>query len=236
MERESRSLEHYEKGARVIAVLSEGFRGEAVPEDMFKSWKDTMSAMRHSDDIIDNSTDIEARKRIAQDALAYLSGSKDEINFPNTELNNSLTVLRAHLSEVDVRRQDIFFRSVKNVLKIGEKIRTTTDIGNFTKLRKIEGQISSRLLLAFDDSVNPEYIKMISKLTRIANIVDSAIDLPRDYENGNCKIRPTVLNRARILMSAGRDGVNLCKMLFDKRVNCFPLLKSAWYVLQGKDR
>ena len=92
-----------------------------------------------------------------------------------------------------------------------EKIKTEENPDRFSFLTRLEGQFMSR---AFISLLPDEYrkrsryrnlAKIIVRIGRSGNSLDSFFDLPDDYKYGEVKIRPTLGNRVRLLKNSVCD-------------------------------
>ena len=127
---------------------------------------------------------------------------------------NSVRSLSESLSE---RKRAVFIGALRGVLRVTEKIKTEKDSKKFSFLTRLEGQLMSRALISLisDEYLEtPQYtelIKVIIRLGRAGNSLDSFCDLPVDYSKDEVKIKPTFRNRLRLLKGSFGDACYLLK-------------------------
>jgi hypothetical protein len=204
------SLTNYIDASHTIARTVELISRRHVSQDVVENWKILGGAMRFADDAIDNVANSYLRRQIAGEAVAFLrEPEKESLLIDNSGLQQFLPVLKQRIHGLPEDRRGYFFRNLNVLLKVTERIRNARNVGELSKLTRLEGQLTGKLYLSFlpTDFHTSYVIQGVTRFGRIANNIDTAADLGRDFNNGEVTIEPTMRNRTWLLIDSMNDGL-----------------------------
>lgn len=207
-----RSSDNYVKVAGVLAKTAQkGFGVDIAPQTK-KSWELTMSAIRLIDSQIDQEKDPAKRQETEGQLIEFFEGD-DQQTF---EFHPLYYALRDELRKLPKGRQESFCRAGKNIFKVSERLKCTKNPTEFANLTRLEGQITSRLLLAFlpaqsktNEQNTRKFTKWCTRLGRFGNLCDSFVDLPDDFRSGEIIIQPSLKNRLKLATSGFGDFLEI---------------------------
>lgn len=211
----SRSLDNYKRGATSIRIITEGQLGIKLPDETINTWQNLFVAMRLVDNQIDSEPDQSKRLRYSQSILEYLADKGSLSESFDSDLVDCAQKVKQDIAQLTEAKRVTFTNSLSTLFKVTEKIRSSTDIEEVSNLCRLEGQLTWRILQPFlpDDIFSGDqrrdHNKFITRLGRAGNIVDTFIDFPDDYNNGELQVPPTALNRLKLLGSGVGDGLYL---------------------------
>ncbi len=201
----------YSKGPDVLRTLAEHASELKVPQETVEKWKKFFPSISIVDYRIDNAPHPKERAQLARDISDFLQGR--QVDFAaDGEMEKALLDLRGLYEGLSQEKQEYFLRTLKMILDVTESVKQEKDVAQFTKLRMLEGQLISKIVLTFlpDEYVqSPEYRKLMQTcvhIGRAVNVLDSFVDSPEDYERGQTRIEPTPLHRAALLGAALSEG------------------------------
>lgn len=210
----------YSKGPDVLRSITEHASELRIPEETVEKWKKLFPSVGVVDYRIDNMQHPEERIQLAKDIPAFLQG--EQINLADDEeLKNTLLDLRGLYEDLSPEKQALFLRTLKMILDVTESVKQEENIGQFTKLRMLEGQLISKIVLVFlpdEYAQSSEYQKLMQTcayIGRAANLMDTFVDIPEDHQSGQTRISPTLLHRTALLgavLSEGAKGLSGLRM------------------------
>ncbi|CAN5372622.1 hypothetical protein BH09PAT4_BH09PAT4_05920 [soil metagenome] len=189
----------------MLAMAAEGF-GLDVSDQQMDDWAAMFGGIYKLDGIVDSDlTERERRVRfdvLLDDVTLAIHDGKPVMDCENTH-NCQLCHLRQNLvgrDEFDL--VDIGFR-LDMLFDYAEKRRHTQKVPALTQLCAGEGRLTASLLeMPTQPGHESETIKfnmLLRNLGAAGTLLDTALDLQEDYENGLCQVPPTKLNKARII-------------------------------------
>lgn len=203
--KEARSLDSrskYEKVAENIGNIAEEISEVPVPEETIEDWRTLMGLLYRTDQVLDSiASPDEKSDKIKLFKEALHGASKGQDMFVDETLEE-LDVLTKDFSEEDRR---FFLRLIAMLLTTTEEVSKSMDAHTAAKYTLLEGQITSRLYLPFlsrefrESDQYETFVSLLAKLGRVGNGLDTLVDLPTDYQNGQIQTRPTLYNRAIFL-------------------------------------
>lgn len=205
------SLNSYVFAAEVIKSLVEKQSSNKVPEQTYEAWKSLMILVRHADLNIDNTGSKAQRNDYYDNSLRYLDGEISSYEHEDKNLVEAMTEFKELLSAFPEKNRRMFLASLKGVFRVTEKIKETKDIEEFSKMTRLEGQLSGKLLMSLlpeDFRTTTDFsslLKHTNYLTRFANSLDTFVDFSGDYSLGEIKMRPSIRNRSTVLVKGMRD-------------------------------
>ena len=196
------SQSKYEKVAENIGHIAEEISEVPVPEETIEDWRTLMRLLYKTDHALDSiaSPDEKNEKiKVFKDALHGTPKGKDVFVEETLEEIDTLT---KNFSEEEKR---FFLRLLSMLLTTTEEVSKSMDAHTAAKYTLLEGQITSRLFLPFlsrefrESDQYEKFVSLIATLGRIGNGLDTLVDLPTDYQNGQIQTKPTLYNRAIFL-------------------------------------
>lgn len=240
---ESPSEKRYLAVSRSLAVLLEEVHALEVPETTLENWRKLGRIMYILDDVID-SAEPEAQEKIVQflkDQVQESASSPESIYEKQESLTKASEILEEILQNMDEENKAFLQRLVVMLLDVTLAIKEKTDTREVVRLTRLEGQISAKLFIALlpvsfrQDEKYQEMTNLISRIGRIGNTYDTAIDLPGDFQAKQIKVTPTPLHRAAFIGAALADGMGILKkgILTPKTLKIF--LKAFTEVTKDKE-
>lgn len=203
-----RSSDNYVKVAGVLAKTAQKGFGINIEPSTKKSWEVTMSVIRLIDTQIDQENNPVKRQAIERQLTDFFEGDGQQ----TLDLHPLYYELRDEVRKLPERQQAYFCRAGRNIFEVSERLKCIKDPNEFAKLTRLEGQITSRLLLAFLPSLSQTNTQNIRKFTRwctrlgrFGNLCDSFVDLPDDFRSGEITIQPSLNNRIKLATSGVGD-------------------------------
>ena len=211
----NKSLDHYTREAQITAQLAERTSGVTINRSTIEKWGILYASVSMADDHLDTLGSTQDRDKLGQDLVQFLSG--EEVVFTNPSLELAMEKLKEVQDDLPPQKKAIFQRSLKRTLRVTEKMRSVSDGKEFSFLRRLEGQLVMRSACAIIPERPGEshamLDRMLTRLGRLANMVDSFFDLPMDYKNGETLVPPTIQNRLFLIRSSVKDGIFIFKSL-----------------------
>lgn len=201
----------------LIQLIAEKSYGIPIDTDTVKRWEVINSACGAIDDEIDHTADTAERHQVMRDSTAFVGGEVDVFNAETEERVTKATAMRELVGELDDAQKDRFMHNLRKILIVTERIRNEPDVHQLSKLKRVEGQIYSRLFHAVvpqetaDNAQYPEFKRTLNKLFRAGNNVDMAMDLPDDAANGRTQVYPSLKNRGILLKDAAYDALGVAR-------------------------
>ncbi len=198
------SLKKYVNVADVLRAATTRIIGHSVPDCTYQSWRYLLAAMRLSDHQIDHFNDPSERSNFIANTTAFVTGSAEGVNTGSNTLDESLRNLRNCLQRFPEPTREQFALNAGVYARVIEGYKQTTSLSEYMFYRRLEGQVASRFLSMLLPEEIPtdkrrECTRWFQTVTRVANLIDSAIDLPKDFASGETRVTPSLRNRARLL-------------------------------------
>jgi hypothetical protein len=104
--------------------------------------------------------------------------------------------LQAHLTAGSEQQRSIFKANTNHIKILGEKKRTSTKVRELGLMSANEGQAAAELLeLPETTPATTAFNSWLGNLGIFGTLIDTAIDLPSDYESGLTSVPPLTRNR-----------------------------------------
>lgn len=211
---------------RIIRKVAE-LNGVEMSDDTLRGMEVVASACGIADDEVDRCRDADKREAIVNNALLFLSG-KEDLSDTGSQTYKAYEESMRNLKNLT----DTFPEERKHILMLRLRIwnRLSEDQKNITdqKLavfkRRVDLNVTAGVYLTAikDDEREAvgyrQFHRDFKKMVRIAGMLDDAMDMQDDFENGITQIRPTVKNRLRLISVAVREGVGMFSYAFNPRL------------------
>ncbi len=182
-----------------------------TPPGVEACWNNLGITMKAADHQIDSTGDKASRILLVECATSFLSGECDSFVTDNSTLNIQMQDLRTHLRGLG--KVESFVLNLKNLCKVTEKLREAKSLRELSILTRLEGQITANLYTCLlprgkseDAKKLRKYIRLTTRLGRVANNFDTAVDLPDDSANMLVCVKPSLLNRALLVRDVSGDA------------------------------
>lgn len=198
------SRQRYMRAANRLRSLAEDVTRLEVPSTTVEQWKMLLSSIRIVDNRLDTMQNPEERAALTRNIKNTLHGDTADFS-ADPDLAAAMGDVRTLVEELPEERREFFVRTLTMILRVTEDVKGEKDFGKFTQIRRLEGQLTSKLFFPFlpDSYVNsdkyPELVQFFSRLGRLANSFDTLVDWRHDYERGQTAFKPTVLNRISLV-------------------------------------
>ena len=215
------SSSRYESVADTFKLAAETQFGLSISDQTYDLWKHTMKAARRLDILLDeeDGTDFINRERTYLQAVSHIEGKEDSFSSGNPDLDDSVQSLQIRTADLSESSRTFFADTLRNILRVTKQIKVAESADELTRLTRLEGQLAAHLLSASlnkngdDPSKQRDFGRWLSRVGRFANAFDTAVDLPKDYGASETKVKPTFLNRARLLWGARADLIEITPKL-----------------------
>lgn len=219
MEKESQS---YKNIAPLFAEFAQYFDQE-VDEDVRQCWESLGLTMRLADSYLDSLPDRKDREQLVEQAASFLLEESESFLSADSSLNERVENLKFYLHALGEERVQKFVANLKKFGRVTEKIKQAKNSKELSCLTRLEGQISARLfscLIPKEQNIDNEnfrkFLKTVTRLGRVANNFDTAIDFKDDYEDGIIALEPNFRNRARLLLDCTGDAFYVVRAMRGK--------------------
>lgn len=181
---------YFHQLADLLRAVAESHHHVTVDSTSHERWQQVMGLMREVDTVADTSHDH-------QFVLEEL-GSFDAFRarYPALSPENA--------PEVHAK----LLQRAENILTLGRQVAQATDSTAFIRLRVREGMYTAHL---FADTATPElasqanfskFLHTLRAFGASASLLDSSVDLARDYHAQESQLLPTIAHRKKILGTA----------------------------------
>lgn len=203
---------NYRKAAYTLASIARS-SGTEVSTQTVSNWETFMFAMRQVDSYIDDSPNLSTSKERMDEVLEFITGDKEQIGENGSNLDIFTNKLRNMIGPFPEMDRQLIFKETKNIFDLEMKIRFTQDPNEFATARRLIGQKTGRLLLAFVD--DPDQRKAISHMFkligRFGTDVDTLADWKRDYQRSEHQLPLNMKNLIPTVTSSVVDLVAVLK-------------------------
>lgn len=195
---------------RLLGRVSEDMLGKRPLQGVSTSWGVLAETMERVDSVIDREETREGRDEIRQGIMNFLKNERGEAKLPEGMEVQGLE-LKNCLDELSDERRGMFIRSLAMIFRVSEAVKQAETVEELSFLTRLEGQLAAKLFLAFvDDELRDTdgfevYFRTVARGARLGNMVDTLVDWPADFAEGQLKIRATPGNRFRLLCASLED-------------------------------
>lgn len=186
----------YERGADILAQAASSF-GIEVPDASRQEWRAILGSIYELDQCLDSNEPKDVRMTTYNSSLAVIVGN-GEVEADTPEHVRTLRGFTETWPEPKlIRFFDVMdeWKEVTGEKRIAKTARTLGSISLH------EGEMCGLLFSVPDvsESKAGQFEKWLSNLIAGGTVVDAAVDLPQDYEDGLVQVKPTRLNQAVLL-------------------------------------
>ncbi|MBN1169156.1 hypothetical protein JXA63_04670 [Candidatus Woesebacteria bacterium] len=206
---------HYssEKQLPVIIRLVADANGVELSESTIERMEIIASACGIADDQVDRCENANKRKEIVGNALDYLfeEGELRDMGSDTYDAyRESMNNLKVVVDGMSEKRKQLFRLKLGLWARLSEERRAEEEIRPAIKERLVDLNVTGGVYLAAtsdEERHNPNYRNLhkdFRRMVRVAGMIDDAMDLQDDYENGITQIEPSFANIARHVAVAVR--------------------------------
>jgi hypothetical protein len=220
------SVEHkyrppdYRIPSLVQLVANNGF-GIPIDSGTVARWEVIEDGCRAIDNEIDHTANKAKRHQVMTNSTAFIAGEVDVFQATEDRVRKA-SKMRDLVKELPDTQRKSFMHNIRKICIITERLRNEPDVQKLSALKRVEGQIYSRLYhtvvpqITADNPKYPEFKKALYKLFRAGNNLDMAIDLPDDANNGRAQVKSSLRNRGVLLKDGAYEVWGFAKKV-DKR-------------------
>jgi len=227
---------NYQRIAIPLSIIVREILEIGVPENIITDWKIFGRAVYIIDHELDEIINTYERKDFQKKLEDFLGGKEE--NFSNEDVQKAMLEIRRLSNNLEPDQRIFLTNSLLRVLRITEEMKLEENPKKLVILNRLEGQAFAKSFLAFlpyEFRQNDRYKKLLHSLTRlgrVANSLDSFLDMPTDYSNRKIRISPLFVNRILFVSAILSDSFE-----FFKNTNLPPdLIKQLWSNLKANKR
>lgn len=145
--------------------------------------------------VVDHLLDVEGRTEILPHVQSILAGkTRPDLNL---EVQTSL---KSYMDRQDPERKGAIFSDILRVEELAADLRNATTPTRLVEIRREEGDILGSLVAlpveeTSDRSERLRFNRWLNSWSRTGYMMDSFVDLRKDYENGESGVKPTMIAR-----------------------------------------
>lgn len=212
MESSGKELRHpYEKSPYLLLQeVARVILREPLPPEVGNHWRTFRKSVYAIDNAIDSQKNPSDRGELMFRIAEYLQSGSSSFVFEPTLLV-ALNELSQSISALSSEDQKRFFENAQSIFDLTEKMKTTTDVDEFIKLRRKEGALTANFLLLFippslrKGDQYQKLEKIFQHLGSAGNTMDSLADLESDFAQGEVSIEPNTTTRLKLLRACAID-------------------------------
>lgn len=184
------TIHTYSRGANLLCDAAQGFGIEAT-EEQADQWRLVFLAMHELDGLLDSGDPYDKRSSKYDQMIGIILGdSKHTCN------GCYACELSVHMSDTPGERKELFRTNTELIKLLGEDRRASTKVRQLGRLSIDEGRMSAELLEVVDDTEQAHaFNRWLGNVGMFGAVIDTAIDLPSDYETGLTQVQPLQRNR-----------------------------------------
>jgi hypothetical protein len=180
----------YSRGANLLCDAAKGFDLD-VSDEQADQWRLVFVAMHELDGLLDSNAPYTERSTQYDSMVDVIMG--DAIHACTGCYGCQLQV---HMAEASAEQRNIFKNNTELIKILGEDRRASTKVRQLGHLSMDEGRMSAELLELNDQSQQANaFNRWLGNVGIFGAVIDTAIDLPSDYETGLTQVRPVLRNR-----------------------------------------
>ncbi len=184
------TIHTYSRGANLLCDAARGF-GIEVTEEQADQWRLVFLAMHGLDGLLDSSEPYDQRGSEYDQVIGIILGDSK-----HTCSGCYACELSVHVSDAPDERRELFRTNTELIKLLGENRRVSSEVRQLGHLSIEEGRMSAELLELVDDTKRAHYFnRWLGNVGIFGAVIDTAIDLPADYETGLTQVRPSQRNR-----------------------------------------
>ncbi len=202
-----------------VPVVNEVFKGSGVDLDPagYERVKRMLTGSHWLDHFLDEADDRQEAYTLYSQTVTALKTEQAPPSFPEwapPELETSLHLLQNSMEDIDVSVYMELLDMAQSIADISMAKAECTSLKRYITLLKEEGRLTLRIgaLVATngDETLQRGLSSWIDVAGEGMTLLDSALDLPKDYENGLTNVQPTRINQLQL---AARGLVRLPRTL-----------------------
>lgn len=206
----------YSRGGRMVAMVGEKSFGLEVSDHQTEYWDALFTSIPYLDDILDGEASQNERLEEFQRALDVIT-----TGVPDLALNEDGQHLLFGVREAGLKLEPStlaeFAKQAHTIALLGERARTTTNTHSLGVIALAEGRVTGRMISVGKNATATDPAKFNDYLQQggaYANLLDSLIDLNKDYSEGLLAFQATRTDRIELLkmfLPGGLDSVRKLK-------------------------
>lgn len=180
----------YSRGANLLCDAAKGFDLD-ISDEQADQWRLVFVAMHELDGLLDSNAPYAERSTLYDGMIDVIMGDAKHAcaGCYACELN-------VHISNAPDERKELFRTNTELIKMLGEDRRASTKVRQLGRLSVDEGRMSAELLEIIDRTKQAEaFNKWLGSVGMFGAVIDTAIDLPSDYETGLTQVQPILRNR-----------------------------------------
>jgi len=205
----------YSKAGEMVTMVGEHSFGVEVSEPQVAYWDAIFNSVVYLDDILDGPASQRERLDEFQRAIDVITTGELDPTLDENGQKLLINIRETALALNPSKLPDIA-KHAHTIALLGERARVTTDVHALGVLALAEGRETSRLVLVDQSATTTDPTKFNDYLqfgSAYANLLDSLIDLNKDYRGGLIALHATRGDRIELLKMFLPGGVDSVKKL-----------------------
>jgi hypothetical protein len=218
--------------AQKLFAASERVLGITLPSELAERWSELAFIMRTVDDRLDDIADNVTRTKYSERLRAFVHGTGEAAAPNDQSFERALVNLRRLITSLESGRREAFTSALMAILDATEKLRHETNPRLFMRVRREEAEHTAEAFLALlpeavrNSSRYPMLRSAVLRLGRVANCLDTFIDLSDDYKKGRILLKPSFWAHIEAASPVLREAPRLVSFLTIMLKNPIPKPRS----------
>jgi hypothetical protein len=178
--------------------------------ETIERWKRIGVCGKLLDDFLDSSPDQTEALALYGQGLAYAQGLAEKPATPawvDDHLEPMIQLMANAVEPLPQKQQKALFTAARFIGEISLKKTECNNMAEYLELLKAEGKLTAILISeSVSEAVHkqPEFLAFatwMGNVVQLGTLLDSCVDLKKDYKNNLTNVKPSVLNMARIAVA-----------------------------------
>lgn len=200
-------LQYASRSIRVLSSIALRSCGLSIDKLTLDRWHDVMKVMR----IVDEAADAPEQTRSIEQLVGILETFDEQ--YPNLSVE-----------KLGGERYAKLIKLAAGTIRLGENLRRASTPAEYIAVREQEASKTADVLLALasdETQQQPNFAKfspLVHRLTKAVNLIDSAQDAKRDYEDGTLAIPPDPSLRAKLFLKGSQEFIPAIPQLLHPQI------------------
>ena len=180
----------YSRGANLLCDAARGFDLD-ISDEQADQWRLVFVAMHELDGLLDSNAPYAERSTQYDGMIDVIMGDVE-----HACTGCYACELQVHMTAAAEDQRAVFKSNTELIKILGEDRRASTKVRQLGHLSRDEGRMSAELLELNDHTQQTNaFNRWLGNVGIFGAVIDTAIDLPSDYETGLTQVQPILRNR-----------------------------------------